>query len=139
MDATTSVSNIQIKTTESAQGDVANSSTLTLEPGDGAEFRAALERQLNVNAGQKADGKVGGVHAPSLADKVMTRTTDLAGEIKKDQLHVSQMLEQATRNGDSIPLVKAMMALSDYQMRVQFVAKTASKAVSSLDSLTKLQ
>ena len=69
----------------------------------------------------------------------MTRAGDLAGEVKKDQQYVSRMLEQATRSGDSMQLMKAMMALNDYQMRVQFISKTASKATSSLDQLTKLQ
>lgn len=70
---------------------------------------------------------------------MMTRTTDLATELKKDQQYVSKLLEQATRSADSMHLMKAMMALNDYQMRVQFVSKTVSKATSALDQLTKLQ
>ncbi|OGB25904.1 MAG: hypothetical protein A3I66_12040 [Burkholderiales bacterium RIFCSPLOWO2_02_FULL_57_36] len=110
---------------------------LSIEPGDGAQFRAALERHMQAATG--AVTKQAGPNNASLGDKIMTRADNLAGEIQKDQQNVSKMLEQATRNGDSLQLTKAMMALHDYQMRVQFISKTASKATSSLDQLTKLQ
>lgn len=105
------------------------------ELGDGAQFRAALERQMQGigKASPPESNKV------SLGERMMNRTTDLAGELKKDQQYVSKLLEQATRSADSMQLMKAMMALNDYQMRVQFISKTASKATSSLDQLTKLQ
>lgn len=108
-----------------AQGDV----------GDGAQFRAALERHMQVSgpAAKPESSKV------SLGEKMLSRTADLASELKKDQQYVSRLLEQATRSADSMHLMKAMMALSDYQMRVQFISKTASKATSALDQLTKLQ
>lgn len=107
------------------------------DKGDAAQFRAALQRHL-----QTAEGGVQGVHAKgkdSLGDKIMNRCNAVAGEIKEDQQYVSRLLEQATRTGDSMQMMKAMMALSDYQTRVQFVAKTVSKATSSLDQLTRLQ
>jgi hypothetical protein len=110
---------------------------LSIESGDGAQFRAALERHMNANGG--AGAKQSGNNEGSLSDKMMVRASDLASAVKKDQQHVSAMLEQATHSGDSIQLMKAMMALNDYQMRVQFISKTASKATSSLDQLTKLQ
>lgn len=108
---------------------------LPSESGDAAQFRAALERHMNANGGAKPHANNEG----SLGDKMMVRASDLASEVKKDQQYVSKMLEQATRSGDSMHLMKAMMALHDYQMRVQFISKTASKATSSLDQLTKLQ
>lgn len=110
------------------------------DKGDAAQFRAALERYL-----QSAQGGIQGVQGAqvkgkeSLGEKIMDRCTAMAGEVKEDQQHVSRLLEQATRTGDSMQMMKAMMALSDYQTRVQFVAKTVSKATSSLDQLTRLQ
>lgn len=108
---------------------------LTIESSDGAQFRAALDRHMNAKAGTKPSNNSEG----SLGNKIMTRASDLASAVKKDQQYVSTMLEQATRSGDSMQLMKAMMSLNDYQMRVQFISKTASKATSSLDQLTKLQ
>jgi len=108
---------------------------LRVEPADGAQFRAALERHLGAGPG------VGPAEANknSLGDRIITRATDLASSLKHDQQYVSKMLEQATRSADSMQLMKAMLALNDYQLRVQFVSKTASKAASSVDQLTKLQ
>jgi predicted nucleic acid-binding Zn-ribbon protein len=74
-----------------------------------------------------------------LGKKLMGRAHDLASNLMQDQQHVSKMLEQASRTGDSMQLMKAMMALNDYQVRVQTVSKTVSKAASSIDQLTKLQ
>ncbi len=107
----------------------------TADPSDGAHFRAALERHMQAAspATRNDNNKI------SLSEKLMGRASDLASEIKKDQQYVSRTLEQATRSGDSMQLMKAMMALNDYQMRVQFISKTASKATSSIDQLTKLQ
>lgn len=109
--------------------------TLSGDAGDGAHFRAALERHMRPAAPVEQSGG----NKVSLGDKMMGRATDLASELKKDQQYVSKALEQATRSADSMQLMKAMMALNDYQMRVQFVSKTAAKATSSLDQLTKLQ
>lgn len=104
----------------------------------GAQFRATLERYMNAGA-----GGVQAVSGPdknaSLGQKIATRATDLASEINKDQQYVSKLLENATRTGDSMQLMKAMMALNDYSIRVQTISKTVSKATSSIDQLTKLQ
>lgn len=116
----------------SAHGKLDN---LSIDTGDGAQFRAALDRHMNANGAAKPAAKSEG----SLSDKMMVRASDLASGVKKDQQHVSNMLEQATRTGDSMQLMKAMMALHEYQMKVQFISKTVSKATSSLDQLTKLQ
>ena len=102
---------------------------------DIANFESALQRQMQSRSTTPAadSSKV------SLGDKLMERTTNLAGSIQKDQQYVSKLLEQATRTGDSMQLMKAMMALGDYQMRVQTISKTVSKATSGIEQLTKLQ
>ena len=111
-----------------------------LDHGGSEQFRAALERHMGgagAGAGPgpvpKADG------AKSLGHAIAGRTTELAAEVKKDQQYVSKLLETATRSGDKIHLMRAMMALSDFQLRVQTISKTVSKAATSIDSLTKLQ
>ncbi|SFV13947.1 EscI/YscI/HrpB family type III secretion system inner rod protein [Pseudoduganella namucuonensis] len=103
------------------------------------QFRAALDRQGGMGAagGGAPAGKAGG--ANSLGRVLAGRTTELAAEVKKDQQYVSKLLESATRSGDKIDLMRAMMALSDFQLRVQTISKTVSKAATSIDSLTKLQ
>ena len=104
---------------------------------DASEFRAILNKYMQPsgapNPVEKSSNNL------SLGDKMMSRATSMAEEIKKDQHHVSTMLEQASRNGDSMQMMKAMMALNDYQMRVQFISKAATKATGALDQLTKLQ
>ncbi|KRB72986.1 EscI/YscI/HrpB family type III secretion system inner rod protein [Noviherbaspirillum sp. Root189] len=105
---------------------------------DGAQFRAALERHMNAGAGG-VQGATRPDNDGSLGQKMGARATNLATEINKDQQYVSKLLETATRTGDSMQLMKAMMALNDYSIRVQTVAKTVSKAASSVDQLTKLQ
>ena len=100
------------------------------------QFRAALGRQ----AGPAPAGPVPKAGEPkSLGHVIAGRTSELAAEVKKDQQYVSKLLETATRSGDKIHLMRAMMALSDFQMRVQTISKTVSKAATSIDSLTKLQ
>jgi hypothetical protein len=123
-------------------GGVSKTPQLTLEvmqvePADGAQFRAALERHMGASSG--AGQGFGEGQKGSLGEKIMTRTTDLASELKHDQQYVSKALEQATRSADSMQLMKAMMALNDYQIRVQLISKTVSKATSSVEQLTKLQ
>ena len=111
-------------------------SVLTLEPLDGAEFRAMLARMSGADAAPPV--ALAGKGA-ALGERILQRASDLSGEVQKDHEFVSKALEQATRSGDPMQLMKAMMALSDYQTRVQFVAKATSKAASALDQLTKLQ
>lgn len=103
---------------------------------DGAQFSAALERQLQAHGGAAPGGPAG---QPSLGEKLAARASGLSSELKKDQQHISRMLESASSSGDSMQLMKAMMALSDYQMRVQTIARTVSKATQAFDQLTKLQ
>jgi hypothetical protein len=101
------------------------------------QFRAALEQHMGAGG---AVGKPGAAdNSKSLGNVIAGRTTGLATEMKKDQQFVSKQLEQATRSGDEMHMMRAMMALSDYQMRVQTISKTVSKAATSIDSLTKLQ
>lgn len=100
---------------------------------DVAHFQAMFQQHLNQQAlRMKPD-------THSLGSALAQRTTNLASEVKKDQLYVSKLLEQASRTGDSTQLMKAMLALNDYQLRVQAISKTVSKASTSVDSLTKLQ
>lgn len=110
-----------------------------LDHGGSEQFRAALDRQIGAGhvGGAGPAGKAGG--ANSLGHALASRTTALASEVKKDQQYVSRLLETATRSGDKIDLMRAMMALSDFQLRVQTISKTVSKAATSIDSLTKLQ
>jgi len=107
--------------------------TQAMEHPDAAQFRQALERQQNMNAAP------GAPREPSLGQVIATRAAGLAGELKKDQQDVSRLLEKATTSGDSMQLMRAMLALNDYQLRVQTVSKVVSKASTSVDSLTKLQ
>lgn len=109
-----------------------------VESGDAAEFRAALDRYMNPGAANGLSGP-GADRKVSLGDRLTNRATNLATEMKKDQEYVSKMLEQASRTGDSMQLMKAMMALNDYQVRVQTIAKTVSKATQAFEQLTKLQ
>ena len=97
------------------------------------EFKAMFEQYLQRDAMKVKP------NTNSLGSALAQRTTNLASEVKQDQMYVSKLLEQATRTGDSMQLMKAMMALNDYQLRVQTISKTVSKASSSIDSLTKLQ
>jgi hypothetical protein len=110
-----------------------------LDHSGSGQFRAALERHMGAgpSGGGAPAGKVRG--ANSLGHALAGRTTELAAEVKKDQQYVSRLLETATRSGDKIDLMRAMMALSDFQLRVQTISKTVSKAATSIDSLTKLQ
>jgi hypothetical protein len=106
------------------------------ESGDGGMFRAALERHMSAMSGPAPAGSVG---KPSLAEKVTGRVSAMAGDIQKDQQYVSRLLENATRTGDSMQLMKAMMAMNDYHLRVQTITKTVSKSTQAFEQLTKLQ
>jgi hypothetical protein len=110
-----------------------------MDHGGSDQFRAALDRHMDAGA-----AGVGGKSGPagssnSLGQVIAGRANNLATEMKKDQQYVSKLLEQATRTGDELHLMRAMMALSDFQLRVQTISKTVSKAATSIDSLTKLQ
>lgn len=109
----------------------------TVEASDAAQFQAILDRHLSTARQSKMTSEASTPH--SLGNVLMERTKGLASEINKDQATVSKMLEQATRNGDSMQMMRAMLALNDYQMRVQFISKAASKASGAIDQLTKLQ
>lgn len=104
-----------------------------IDHGDSGAFSAALERQ------QTLAGRAPVPQGESLGQVIAGRAAGLAGDVKKDQQHVSRLLEQATASGDSMQLMKAMLALNEYQLRVQTVSKVVAKAGTSVDSLTKLQ
>lgn|GEM_PF-896230 len=111
----------------------------SLDHGDSMQFRAMLQQFMGGNQPGGQQGGRAGEDANSLGNVIADKTAGLAGEVKKDQLYVSRLLEQATRTGDSVHLMRAMLALNDYQLRVQAISKTVSKAATSIDSLTKLQ
>ncbi|MDY7574028.1 EscI/YscI/HrpB family type III secretion system inner rod protein [Actimicrobium sp. CCI2.3] len=75
----------------------------------------------------------------SMSSQLVNRATELASEVQKDQQYVSQMLERASQTGDQSLMLKAMLALNDYQTRVQFISKTITKASTSVDQLTRMQ
>lgn len=112
-------------------------SSTSFNSADVEQFRLALDRQVGMHADVTKSRKAGS--NDSLGEKIVARTSHFASEIQKDQQYVSKLLEQATRTGDSMQLMKAMMALNDYQLRVQLISKTASKASTSIDQLTRLQ
>lgn len=101
---------------------------------DSAQFRAALDRVMadQIKAAPAGNGK-------SMGEVVAARFSGLASEFQKDQQHVSKLLEKATRTGDSMHLMRAMLALNDYQIRVQAMSKTVAKAAGAIDQLTKMQ
>jgi flagellar hook-basal body complex protein FliE len=105
---------------------------------DGAEFRSALQQRMKTNAAQSPAGTVDATSG-SLANSFANRASDLSSQMLKDQQMISRQLEHASRTGDSTQLVKAMMALNDYQIKAQTVSKVISKGFSAFDQLTKLQ
>lgn len=107
-------------------------------PRDAHEFAQALQRHLHTAAPGITPADAGSDKL-SLTSRISARASDLAGEIQKDQQYVSKLLEHATATGDQMVMMKAMLALNDYQTRVQFVSKTISKASTSVDQLTRMQ
>lgn len=106
---------------------------MSIDHGDSAAFRAALERHMTFS------GRPSIPQGESLGQVIAGRAAGLAGDVKKDQQAVSRLLEQAAASGDSMQMMRAMLALNEYQLRVQTVSKVVSKAGTSVDSLTKLQ
>jgi hypothetical protein len=105
--------------------------------GDVTAFRAEFNRHIGgspIAAPHSSSNNKG-----SLSSAIAERTNALASSVNKDQQYVSKLLETATRSGSSMELMHAMMALNDYQLRVQTISKTVSKASSAVDQLTKLQ
>lgn len=96
-------------------------------------------QQQQVRSGAQQDLAPQGIGKDSLAAVMAERAAGLAGDVNRHQQYVSRMLERATASGDSLHLMHAMLALNDYQLRVQTISKVVSKAGSSVDSLTKLQ
>lgn len=114
------------------------------DPAAAGEGAASFKVQLQVQQQQFRSGAQQNL-APqdigkdSLAAVMAERAAGLAGDVNRHQQYVSRMLERATASGDSLHLMHAMLALNDYQLRVQTISKVVSKAGSSVDSLTKLQ
>jgi hypothetical protein len=74
-----------------------------------------------------------------LGGKVMAGLNGLSERMRADQRHISSLIEKATVGGDMTMMIKASMAVGDYQNRVQLTARAVSKAATSLDQLTRLQ
>ena len=114
---------------------------LQLAPLDGEQFRAQLAQQWE-GARQAVAHAAAAAPAPgpgALGERVVQRAAALSGEMQNEHARVSQALEQASRSGDPQHLVQAMIALNEYQLRVQFMSRAAAKASAALDQLTKLQ
>ncbi|MBB3121935.1 EscI/YscI/HrpB family type III secretion system inner rod protein [Pseudoduganella violacea] len=113
------------------------------EAGAGSDGAAAFRLQLQFHQQARIDGQqklaVPETGRDSLATVMADRAAGLAGDVNRHQQYVSRLLERATASADSMQMMKAMMALNDYQLRVQTISKVVSKASSSVDSLTKLQ
>ncbi len=103
---------------------------------DNQAFAQAMQQHTAAPGLTPADT---GSNKMSMSGQLLNRATDLASEVQKDQQYVSHMLEHATQTGDQMTMMKAMLALNDYQTRVQFVSKTISKASTSVDQLTRMQ
>lgn len=109
--------------------------TTTVGTEDGELFGAAVDRHAAAYMPQvPAPGK-----SETVGDGPAGQLVNLGTEFQKDQQHISKMLESATRTGDSMQLIRAMLALQDYQMRVQVMSKTVTKVAGAVDQLTKMQ
>lgn len=108
--------------------------------GEGAaSFKVQLQVQQQFRSGAQQNLAPQDIGKDSLAAVMAERAAGLAGDVNRHQQYVSRMLERATASGDSLHLMHAMLALNDYQLRVQTISKVVSRASSSVDSLTKLQ
>jgi hypothetical protein len=134
MQAMTDIANTSGASSANPTAGPAARDTMKMEPLDGSEFRAIMERHIAQDAPVAP-----AAHGQSVGQRFIDRASTLSNDIQQDQKYISHELEQATRAGDSMQLMKAMLALNDYQTRVQFVAKMTSKAISSVEQLTKLQ
>ena len=92
-----------------------------------AALPAGLQPASNV------DGPTG------IGQRLLNGLSGMSDRLKADHKYVSSLIEKATVGGDDAMLMRALVALGDYQQRVQVVTKTVSKAASSLDQLTRLQ
>ncbi len=105
-------------------------------------FDAALEHSrltLTGDAPQKLVSSSASNPETGLGGKVMAGLSDLSERLRADQRHISSLIEKATVGGDMAMMIKASMAVGDYQSRVQLTARAVSKAATSLDQLTRLQ
>ena len=124
------------------RGQELSGSTPVASSADAQRFAQALStyksQQSQAAAGLSPTDKA---HASSnsIGSRLVTGLSDMASRLKADHKVVSSLVEKATVGGDDALMMKAMMALGDYQQRVQIVSKTVSKAASSLDQLTRLQ
>ena len=74
-----------------------------------------------------------------LGGQVVSKVQAISEQLRSEQKHISNMVERATVSGDESLMLKAQLALSDHQSRVQIITRVTSKAASSMDQLTRLQ
>lgn len=74
----------------------------------------------------------------SLGDRLIAGVKDVSSRFNADQRYISSIVEQAATTGNDALMMRALLALGDYQNRVQIMSKTVSKAASSIDQLTRL-
>lgn len=110
-----------------------------MEAPDGAAFRADIARHLADNRAAAPSAGTSPAGGASLGERMLGLTTEMASDVQQNHAIVSRALDKATRSGEPMDLMKAMMTLNDYQTRVQVITKVTSKAISALDQLTKLQ
>lgn len=106
---------------------------------DAQRFSQALAAHKSMAAQPAASPSVSGADSNSIGKKLVSGLSEMSGRLKADHKHVSSMIEKATVGGDNTMMMRAMMALNDYQQRVQIISKTVTKAAASLDQLTRLQ
>jgi hypothetical protein len=100
----------------------------------------AIHREAQGAAHQTSASNVSAVgDTKSIGQQMMAGLSDMSARLKSDHKQVSNLIEKATVGGDDNMMMKAMLALTDYQQRVQIVSKVVSKAATSMDSLTRLQ
>ena len=109
----------------------------SVEPLDAAQFRAMFEQRLSLGPYLPATPAAAG--APSLGERMVTRMSELGSGLERERDNISKSLEQASRSGDPLQMMKAVLSLNDYETRTQFIAKVGSKATSAVEQLTKLQ
>lgn len=132
------IDNVKISNVELRQNVKIDVGSTGGDQGDVGQFTAALNKHISAMGMPSSQGTAT-QNVSGLSDMLVKRATDFANDVKHDHLHVSEMLEKAAASGDQETLLKAMRAMTDYEMKVQFISKTVSKASSSIDQLTRMQ
>ncbi|MCW7536992.1 EscI/YscI/HrpB family type III secretion system inner rod protein [Aquabacterium sp. A7-Y] len=103
---------------------------------DAADFRVAVEQhRLSLTPLEAGPRPATG---PSLGERLAGGMSGVAADLKRDHRHLSSLIQRASLTGDHELMMKASLALSEYQHHVQLMTKTVSKAATSLDQLTRM-